>query len=172
MLFGFFGKVFAVLLSPFVWVTQKCYGFLERQYPVLLDWALARRAAVLFTAFGKDVPSFAHVPLILGADKKRLSKRHGATSVMEYSRQGYLPEALFNFLALLGWSPGNDREIFDKGDLVEAFSLGGISGGNAVFNVEKLDWFNQQHIQRLPAAELAARIEPLLRERSGVDLGA
>ena len=120
---------------------------------------------LIFTAIGRDVPSFAHVPLILGTDKKRLSKRHGATSVMEYARQGFLPEALFNFLALLGWSPGSDREIFDKGDLIEAFSLGGISGGNAVFNPEKLEWFNQQHIQRLPAEELARRIEPLMRER-------
>ena len=119
---------------------------------------------LIFTALGRPVPSFAHVPLILGTDKKRLSKRHGATSVMEYERQGFLPEALFNFLALLGWSPGNDREIFDRGDLIEAFSLGGISGGNAVFNPEKLEWFNQQHIQRLPAEELARRIEPRLRE--------
>ena len=119
---------------------------------------------LIFTALGRPVPSFAHVPLILGTDKKRLSKRHGATSVMEYERQGFLPEALVNFLALLGWSPGNDREIFDKGDLIEAFSLGGISGGNAVFNPEKLEWFNQQHIQRLPAGELATRIEGKLRE--------
>jgi glutamyl-tRNA synthetase len=119
---------------------------------------------LIFNALGRTVPTFAHVPLILGTDKKRLSKRHGATSVMEYARQGFLPEALFNFLALLGWSPGNDREIFDKGDLIEAFSLGGISGGNAVFNPEKLEWFNQQHIQRLPAEEIAARIEPLMRE--------
>jgi len=85
--------------------------------------------------------------------------------VMEYERQGFLPEALFNFLALLGWSPGSDREIFDRGDLIEAFSLGGISGGNAVFNPAKLEWFNQQHIQRLPGGELARRIEPLMRER-------
>jgi len=120
---------------------------------------------LLFEALGRAVPAFAHVPLILGTDKKRLSKRHGATSVMEYARQGFLPEALFNFLALLGWSPGNDREIFDRGDLIEAFSLGGISGGNAVFNPGKLEWFNQQHIQRLPAEDLAKRIEPLLRER-------
>jgi len=130
---------------------------------------------LIFEALGRPVPAFAHVPLILGTDKKRLSKRHGATSVMEYARQGFLPEALFNFLALLGWSPGGDREIFDKGDLVEAFSLGGISGGNAVFNPEKLEWFNQQHIQRLPAEELARRIEPLLRERGrwrdGFDAG-
>src|SRR6185369_16433886 len=109
---------------------------------------------LLFNALDAAVPRFAHVPLILGADKKRLSKRHGATSVMEYSRQGYLPEAMFNFLSLLGWSPGDDREILTRDDLIAAFSLDGISGGNAVFNTEKLDWFNQQHLMRLAPAEL------------------
>jgi glutamyl-tRNA synthetase len=117
---------------------------------------------LLFKAFGRDVPAFAHVPLILGTDKKRLSKRHGATSVTEYQRLGYLPEAMTNFLALLGWSPGDDREIFTRAELIEAFSLEGISGGNAVFNPEKLDWVNQQHILRMGAADLAARLEPLL----------
>src|SRR6185295_13919724 len=105
---------------------------------------------------------FAHVPLILGADKKRLSKRHGATSVMEYPRQGYLPEAMFNFLALLGWSPGDDREILSRDELVAAFALEGISGGNAVFNTEKLDWFNQQHLMRLAPEALGRRIAPWL----------
>jgi glutamyl-tRNA synthetase len=119
---------------------------------------------LLLEAFGAPIPEFAHVPLILGTDKKRLSKRHGATSVMEYPRLGYLPEAMVNFLALLGWSPGSDEELFSKAQLVDRFSLEGISGGNAVFNPEKLDWFNQQHMMRLPAGELATRIEPLLRE--------
>jgi glutamyl-tRNA synthetase len=76
---------------------------------------------LLFEAMGAPVPRFAHVPLILGADKKRLSKRHGATSVMEYQRQGYLPEAMVNFLALLGWSPGDDREIMSRDELVASF---------------------------------------------------
>jgi glutamyl-tRNA synthetase len=118
---------------------------------------------LLFEAFGAPIPAFAHVPLILGTDKKRLSKRHGATSVMAYPALGYLPEAMVNFLALLGWSPGNDDEIFTREGLVERFALDGISGGNAVFNPEKLDWFNQQHMMRLPASELVARIAPLLR---------
>ncbi len=116
---------------------------------------------LLYQAIGAPLPRFAHVPLILGPDKKRLSKRHGATSVMEYARQGYLPEAMVNFLALLGWSPGTDREIFTRDELVAAFSLDGISGGNAVFNQEKLDWFNAQHIARLAPAELAIRLRPL-----------
>ena len=116
---------------------------------------------LLYRALGAPVPEFAHVPLILGPDKKRLSKRHGATSVMEYANQGYLPEAMVNFLALLGWSPGaGDRELFNEAELVEAFSLDSISGGNAVFNPEKLDWFNQQHIMRLAPDELAQRVKP------------
>ena len=105
---------------------------------------------LLFEALGAPRRAFAHVPLILGADKKRLSKRHGATSVIEYQRQGYLPEAMVNFLALLGWSPGDDRELMSRRELIESFSLEGISGGNAVFNTEKLDWMNGQYIARLP----------------------
>ena len=119
---------------------------------------------LLFEAFGATIPQFAHVPLILGTDKKRLSKRHGATSVTEYQRLGYLPEAMVNFLALLGWSPGTDEEVFTKAELVDRFSLEGISGGNAVFNPDKLDWFNQQQMMRLPAGELANRVAPLLRD--------
>jgi glutamyl-tRNA synthetase len=122
------------------------------------------KQVLLYHAFGVLPPEFAHVPLILGPDRKRLSKRHGATSVMEYHRLGYLPEAMLNFLALLGWSPGDDRELFTRDELVAAFRLEGISGGNAVFNPEKLDWFNQQHIARLHLDDLASRVEPLLRE--------
>jgi glutamyl-tRNA synthetase len=122
------------------------------------------KQVLLYEAFGKRPPKFAHVPLILGPDKKRLSKRHGATSVTEYSRLGYLPEAMVNFLALLGWSPGGDRELFSKDELVSLFTLEGISGGNAVFNPEKLDWFNQQHIGRLSPAALLARLEQRLRD--------
>ena len=119
---------------------------------------------LLYHAFGKTPPRFAHVPLILGPDRKRLSKRHGATSVMEYSRLGYLPEAMTNFLALLGWSPGGDREVLSKDELIALFTLEGISGGNAVFNAEKLDWFNQQHIARLAAPDLLNRLESRLRD--------
>ncbi len=115
---------------------------------------------LLFEALGSAVPQFAHVPLILGEDKKRLSKRHGATSVMEYQRLGYLPEAMVNFLALLGWSPGGDRELMSTAELVEAFSLEGISGGNAVFNTEKLDWMNGQYLARMPADRLALEVTP------------
>ena len=121
------------------------------------------KQVLLYQAFGRTPPSFAHVPLILGPDKKRLSKRHGATSVMEYPRLGYLPEAMVNFLALLGWSPGGDQELFTRDELVQQFTLEGISGGNAVFNPDKLDWFNQQHMMRMDTSELARRVEPVLR---------
>jgi glutamyl-tRNA synthetase len=120
---------------------------------------------LLYQALGAAVPEFAHVPLILGTDKKRLSKRHGATSVMEYARRGYLPEAMVNFLTLLGWSPGaGDRELFSRGELVTVFDLRGISGSDAVFNPDKLDWFNQQHLARLAPDELARRLRPFFEE--------
>jgi glutamyl-tRNA synthetase len=119
---------------------------------------------LLYRAVGADEPRFAHVPLILGPDKKRLSKRHGATSVTEYAKQGYLPEAMVNFLALLGWSPGGNDELFTRDELVARFALDGISGGNAVFSLEKLEWFNQQHIMRLAPGELARRIKPALEQ--------
>src|SRR6185503_19325156 len=123
------------------------------------------KQVLLYEAVAAPVPAFAHVPLILGPDKKRLSKRHGATSVMEYARQGYLPEAMLNFLALLGWSPGSgDRELFTSQELAEIFDLSGISGGSAVFNPEKLDWFNQHYIVSLAPEELTARIRPRLEE--------
>ena len=123
------------------------------------------KQVLLYQALGAPTPQFAHVPLIMGPDKKRLSKRHGATSVMEYERQGYIPEGMVNFLALLGWSPGSsDEELFTTRELIDRFTLEGISGGNAVFNTEKLDWFNHQHLLRLSDRELVDRLEPLLRD--------
>jgi glutamyl-tRNA synthetase len=133
---------------------------------------------LLFDALGAPVPRFAHVPLILGADKKRLSKRHGATSVLEYERAGYLPEAMTNFLALLGWSPGGDRELMSIADMQSLFALDGISGGNAVFDHAKLDWMNAQYLVALRDDALVARVRPAFEaaglwppadERAGVD---
>jgi len=127
------------------------------------------KQVLLYQAFGQAPPAFAHVPLIMGPDKKRLSKRHGATSVMEYEKQGYLPEAMVNFLALLGWGTGSDDELFTKDELVQRFTLEGISGGNAVFNTEKLDWFNHQHLLRLADEELLARLRSGIRDQgSGI----
>jgi glutamyl-tRNA synthetase len=122
------------------------------------------KQVLLYHAFGKTPPAFAHVPLIMGPDKQRLSKRHGATSVTEYEKQGYLPEAMFNFLALLGWGTGSNDELFTREELIQRFNLEAISGGNAVFNTEKLDWFNHQHLLRLDDAELIARLMPLFDE--------
>src|SRR5688572_7317771 len=133
------------------------------------------KQVLLYQAFGVTAPTFAHVPLIMGPDKQRLSKRHGATSVTEYEKQGYLPEAMFNFLALLGWGTGSNDELFTREELIQRFNLEGISGGNAVFNTEKLDWFNHQHLLRLADEELIARLNGLLAHRSlgeGGGLGA
>jgi len=116
------------------------------------------KQVLLYNAFGKPAPAFAHVPLIMGPDKQRLSKRHGATSVTEYEKQGYIPEAMFNFLALLGWGTGSNDELFTREELIQRFNLEGISGGNAVFNTEKLDWFNHQHLLRLSDEELIKRL--------------
>jgi glutamyl-tRNA synthetase len=115
---------------------------------------------LLYRALGATLPVFAHVPLILGPDKTRLSKRHGATSVMAYQEQGIVPEAFRNFLALLGWSPGNDEEMFDDDELIRAFSLEGISKANAVFNPDKLAWFNAQYLAKLPHEKLLQYLKP------------
>ena len=115
---------------------------------------------LLYRALGAPIPVFAHIPLILGPDKTRLSKRHGATSVSSYKEDGIVPEAMRNFLALLGWSPGNDQEMFDNDELIRAFSLQGISKANAVFNPEKLLWFNAQYIAKLPHEKLLQYLKP------------
>ncbi len=112
------------------------------------------KQVLLYRALGVEPPVFAHVPLILGPDRTRLSKRHGATSVTAYRDQGILPDAFRNFLALLGWNPGGDREVLTTAEMIEAFSLEGISKSNAVFDAEKLLWFNQQYIQKYPREQL------------------
>lgn len=117
---------------------------------------------LLYRAMGEPLPEFAHLPLILGPDKQRLSKRHGATSVMAYAEMGYLPEAFFNFLALLGWSPGNDREILSRQELIELFTLQGVGKANAVFGLEKLDWFNSQYIRNASRDMLREAVESAL----------
>ena len=109
---------------------------------------------LLFEALGYPVPVFAHLPLILGLDKKRLSKRHGAASVTAYIEQGLLPGALRNYLSLLGWSPGGDREIMTVGELVESFDLRRVNRANAVFDPAKLEWMNKQYLSSLPAEDL------------------
>jgi glutamyl-tRNA synthetase len=120
-----------------------------------------------YRALGAPLPVFAHVPLILGPDKTRLSKRHGATSVISYKEMGIVPEAFRNFLALLGWTPGaagkdaegRDREVFSSEELTQLFSLEGISKSNAVFDNDKLAWFNTEWIRRLSARDLLPLVE-------------
>jgi len=124
----------------------------------------------IFNALGKPLPQFAHVPMILGADGERLSKRHGAVSVTQYRDEGYLPEALLNYLARLGWSHGDD-ELFSRKQLVEWFDLEHVSRSPAQFNPEKLAWLNQQHIKGASDRELAALVEPELRRRGAQPAG-
>jgi nondiscriminating glutamyl-tRNA synthetase len=123
------------------------------------------RQVVLYEALESPQPLFAHVSMILAPDHQKLSKRHGATAVAEYREQGFLPEALVNYLALLGWSPGDDREFFTLPEMVEAFSLDRVSKSPAVFDHGKLQWFNAHYVRRLPDA---ARIA-LVAEWAGRD---
>ena len=125
------------------------------------------KQVLLYRALGAEPPVFAHVPLILGADKSRLSKRHGATDVNMYRTEGFLPEAFRNFLALLGWSAGGDEEFLRTAELLEKFSLEGVSRTNAVFDRAKLEWFNTQYLQKLPIEDLLPEVEAELK-RSGL----
>jgi len=124
------------------------------------------KQALLYRALGAPTPVFAHVPLILGADRTRLSKRHGATSVSSYQEEGFLPEAFRNFLALLGWSAGADVEFLRTPELIERFGLAGVSRTNAVFDRAKLEWFNTQYLQKLPIEELLPHVEGELKRAS------
>ena len=117
----------------------------------------------LYRALGAELPLFAHVPMILGADGQRLSKRHGAVNVMQYRDEGYLPDAMVNYLARLGWSHG-DEEIFSREQLIEWFDLEHVSKSAARWDPEKLKWLNGEYLRRIPDAELAARLEREKRE--------
>jgi len=121
----------------------------------------------IFRALGAEPPVYAHLPMVLGEDGAKLSKRHGAMNVMEYEAQGYLPEALINFLARMGWGHG-DEEVFTREQLVQWFDLPGISAAPSRFNAAKLRWVNQEHMKRLPEAELGRRLVPFLA-RAGLD---
>lgn len=117
------------------------------------------RQILIQEAIGAKRPKYAHLPLILGPDKSKLSKRHGATSLTEFKNKGYLKEALINHLALLGWNPGNDNEIFSLEELIKEFKIENVSKGGAVFNIEKLNWFNKKYIEKLPQQDLEKIIE-------------
>ena len=134
--------------------------------------ASAPRNARVIEALGGTAPVYAHVPQVLGPDRKPLSKRHGSTSVQAFREQGYLREALVNYLALLGWSPGEDREVLSRTELIELFDLTRVSSNPAAFDTEKLTWLNERYIQSLGDDELAARCVHFLVEAGvGVDPG-
>jgi glutamyl-tRNA synthetase len=121
------------------------------------------KQVLIYQALGAEPPIFAHVPLILGPDRTRLSKRHGATSVGSYADEGFLPEAFRNFLALLGWSTGDDSEFLRTSELIQRFSLSGVSRTNAIFDRAKLEWYNTQYLQKPPVEELLPYVEEELK---------
>ncbi len=127
----------------------------------------------LMEALGLAPPQFAHLPLILGTDRTKLSKRHGAVNLMDYREQGFLPEAMRNFLALIGWSPGTDEEILSLDELIEKFTLEGVSRSPGVFDLEKATWLNGEYLKRADAEYIADLIEPELRAEGLIeeDLG-
>jgi glutamyl-tRNA synthetase len=128
------------------------------------------RQILLYQALGSPVPRFAHVPMILGSDKTRLSKRHGATSVIAYRDMGYLPEAMVNYLVRLGWSHG-DQEIFSREELIEKFALEDVGRSAGVFNPDKLNWLNAHYIKTGDPERLAGLLRPFMEEK-GIDVNA
>jgi glutamyl-tRNA synthetase len=129
------------------------------------------KQVALYRALGHQSPVFAHVPMILGSDGKKLSKRHGATAVGDYQEQGILPAAMRNFLALLGWSPGGDREILPQEEMIALFTLEGIQKKAAVFDTTKLEWMNGQYLSALPVDELLPPVRRQLARMGVADDG-
>ncbi len=123
------------------------------------------RQILIGRALGATEPVYAHIPIVLAPDKSKLSKRHGATNVMEFKEEGYLPEAIVNFLALIGWNPGGEKEIYSMKELIEVFSLSGIQKSGGVFNKEKLDWFNKEYISKLEKEDLHTYIQDYIPEQ-------
>ncbi len=117
------------------------------------------RQILIQQALGAPQPTYAHLPLVLAHDRSKLSKRHGAQSMTYYRDAGYVPDALLNYMALLGWNPGTEEEIFDLDGLMKAFDLSKVQKGGAIFNEEKLRWINKEHLKRLPVAEFAAAVQ-------------
>jgi glutamyl-tRNA synthetase len=116
----------------------------------------------LYNAFGWGIPNFGHLPVILGNDKSKLSKRHGDTAILDYRDKGYLPEAMVNFLALLGWNPGTTEEIFDLPKLEKTFDIGRVQKAPAVFDIERLNWLNGQYIRKMPNDQLQNSVKELM----------
>lgn len=121
---------------------------------------------LLFGAFGWELPTYAHLPMILGSDRAKLSKRHGAEPALEYKHRGYISEAVVNFLALLGWNPGDEREFFSMSELAEHFSLDKVNAAPAIFDSQKLLWMNGKYIRLLPPEQLSQQLRPFLPQNS------
>ncbi|MBT3353647.1 MAG: glutamate--tRNA ligase, partial [Candidatus Scalindua sp.] len=122
------------------------------------------RQIALYKALGFDLPKFAHIPMILGEDGSRMSKRHGATSVTDYRAKGYLPDAIVNFIALLGWSPGHDQELLSRQEMIEKFTLKRVNKTSSQFDFTKLDWMNSKYIQNLPVGDLVSELQPYIKD--------
>lgn len=123
------------------------------------------RQILIQKAIGAPQPIYAHLPLLLGQDRSKLSKRHGAEAVSSYMTEGYLPDAMINFLALLGWHPADDKEIFTKEELIKEFELARVQKGGAICDFEKLNWFNREYIKKMPELELLERVREYIGER-------
>ncbi len=126
---------------------------------------------LLYYALGLPLPEFAHLPLILGEDKSKLSKRHGAASLMSYKEKGYISGAVLNYLALLGWSPGDDREVMSTDDIIKSFNLDRINSSNAVFDEQKLEWMNGQYIYAMSDVELCEQLQPVILKAGFLSAG-
>lgn len=127
------------------------------------------RQIAIYHALGYQVPEFGHISLILGADHKKMSKRHGATSVTAYKDMGYLPDAVVNYLALLGWAPKGEQEIFSREELIRSFSMDRVSSNDAVFDIEKLNWINFQYMKQLSPEALLDFVLPFLEKAGYVE---
>lgn len=122
------------------------------------------RQILMQEALGFERPVYAHIPLILAADRSKMSKRHGAVSLQEYRAEGYIPEAIVNFLALLGWNPGTPQEIFSLHELEKSFELAQVQKGGAIFNIEKLRWFNKEYLNKMDAAAFKNELFTILKD--------
>ena len=156
------------------------YNFAVVIDDILMDISLVMRGddhisntpkqIVIYQALDIAIPEFAHIPMIMGPDNTRLSKRHGATSVMEYQRMGFLPEAVLNYIAHLGWSSGTNQEIFSIKELIENFTLDKISNHSAIFDMEKLNWFNNEYLKRLSDEKYVEMLIPFLKDAGYIEL--
>lgn len=166
----------AKLLSDFVIVKSDgipTYNFAAAIDDILMEISLVMRGddhisntpkqIVIYQTLGASLPEFAHIPMIMGPDNTRLSKRHGATSVLEFQKMGFLPEAVVNYITHLGWSSGTDREIFSIAELVEGFTLEKVSNHAAIFDLEKLNWFNGEYLKEMPEERYVQNLTPFLK---------